>query len=147
MKITCTPHLATLLLSLATLSAQADIHVVVAAASPLKNLSAKEALALYMGKSRTLPASDNAAAMVLDLPRDNPLRDAFYQTLTNMSPAQINSYWSRLMFTGQTLPPQSVSGEQQMAEAVRRNPVAIGYLSKEPPPGLRTVLVLKSPED
>ena len=61
-----------------------------------------------------------------------------------MSPAQVNSYWSRLMFSGQNLPPRSLPDEATMVEVIKRSPNAIGWLSKEPADRqLRTVLVLK----
>ncbi|MFT3820552.1 MAG: hypothetical protein QM750_23545 [Rubrivivax sp.] len=130
-----------LLLTVA-LPAQADIYLVVQAGNPVKALTHKEAVDLYTGRSRAFSNGD--FALLFDLPRDSPQRAAFYQALTGMSPAQINSYWSRLMFSGQTMPPQALPSEQAMADIVRRNPSALGYLSQEPgDKGLRTVLVLK----
>ena len=39
-------------------AARADLHVVVNAASPLKALTTKEAVDLYMGRTRTLACGD-----------------------------------------------------------------------------------------
>lgn len=128
--------------ALASSAAHAESYVVVHPANPLKALTQKEAVDLFMGKTRHFPNGDFALAF--DLPRDSPARAAFYQALTGQGVAQVNSYWARLMFTGQTLPPQPVPDEAAMAELVRRNPSAIGYLSREPGDrGLRIVLVLK----
>jgi hypothetical protein len=122
--------------------ARADIYVVVQAANPQQALTLRETVDLFMGHARTFGNGDYALAF--DLPRDSAARAAFYQILTGMSQAQVNSYWSRLMFAGQTMPPQSLPSEAAMSEIVKRNPSAIGYLSKEPAdPALRTVLVLK----
>ena len=125
-------------------AARADVFVVVPAASNVKTMTQKEVVDLYMGRTRAFPAGD--FALPFDLPRDHPSRAAFYQALTGMGQAQINSYWSRLMFSGQTMPPQPLPSEAEMADLVRRNPSAIGYLSQEPAPdrGLRVVLVLKT---
>jgi len=124
--------------------ARADIFLVVQAASPIKSLTQKEAVDLYTGRSRAF--GNGEFALIFDLPRDSPQRAAFYQALTGMSPAQINSYWSRLMFSGQTMPPQTLPNEQAMIAIVSRNPSALGYLSQEPnDKALRTVLVLKDP--
>lgn len=126
------------------LPAHADIYVVVATNNPLQALTAKELQAFYMGRNRALTSGE--PALVYDLPRDDVLRDAFYFNLTGMSPAQVNSYWSRLIFTGQVLPPAALPSERTMAEMVRRNPNAIGYLGKMPTDSnLRTVLVLRTP--
>jgi len=48
------------------------------------------------------------------------------------------------MFSGQSVPPQALPDETAVAGILRRNPSALGWLSKEPTePGLRTVLVIK----
>ena len=136
--------LAAVCLSALALPARADVWVVVPTSSSVKAMSQKELVDLYMGRSRAFP--DGTFALPFDLPRDDPGRAAFYKSLTGMDLAQINSYWSRLMFSGQTLPPQPLPGEAAMADLVRRNPRAVGYLLQEPTAdkGLRVVLVLKS---
>jgi len=124
------------------LPAHADIFVVVPAASAVKTMTQKEVVDIYMGRTRAFAGGD--FALPFDLPREHPGRAAFYQALTGMGPAQINSYWSRLMFSGQVMPPQPLPGETAMADVVKRNPSAIGYLLQEPvDKGLHVVLVLK----
>lgn len=120
----------------------ADLYVVVHAANPLRSLTLKEAVDLFMGRSRAFVNGD--FALVFDLPRDTPQRSAFYLALTGMNQAQVNSYWSRLMFSGQSMPPQPLPDEAAMIDIVKRNPSAIGWVSKEPTDKqVRTVLVLK----
>ena len=122
--------------------AHADFYVIVQAANPQRALTQKETVDLFMGRSRAFANGD--FAQVFDLPRDNPQRAAFYLALTGMSPAQVNSFWSRLMFSGQNMPPQALADEAAMADFVKRNPGAIGWLGKEPADKLlRTLLVLK----
>jgi hypothetical protein len=122
--------------------AHADLYIVVHAGNPLRSLTQKEAVDLFMGRSRAFANGD--FALIFDLPRDSPQRTAFYLALTGMSQAQVNSYWSRLMFSGQSMPPQPLPDETAMIDIVKRNPSAIGWLSKEPTDKqVRTVLVLK----
>lgn len=126
------------------LPARADVYVVAHAANPQQSLTQKEALDLFMGRSRAFPNGD--FAQLFDLPPDSPVRLGFYQSLTGLSQAQINSYWSRLMFTGQTMRPRALASEQAMVDAVRQTPGALGYLSAEPADrSLRTLLVIKDP--
>jgi len=114
----------------------------VQSANPQRSLTQKEAVDLFMGRNRAFGNGD--FAQVYDLPRDSPQRAEFYQHLTGMGPAQVNSYWARLMFSGQTMPPQPVADEAAMIDTVKRNPNAIGWLSKEPvDKQLRTLLVIK----
>jgi hypothetical protein len=136
------PFILCVALWIAPLAARADIYVVVHSANPLRALTQKEATDLFMGRTRAFASGD--FALPFDLPRDSATRAAFYFALTGMSPAQLSSYWARLMFTGQTMPPQALPAEAAMIDIVKRNPSAIGYLSAEPADqSLRTVLVLK----
>lgn len=122
--------------------AHADFYLVVRADNAQRTLTQKEAVDLFMGRSRSF--SNGEFALVFDLPRDSPQRAAFYQELTGMSPAQVNSYWSRLMFSGQSMPPQPLPDETAMVEIVKRNPSAIGWLTTAPTDRqLRTLLVIK----
>lgn len=133
-----------LLLALLAVPARADFFLVVHASNPQRSLTQKQAVDLFMGRTRVFSNGD--FALIFDLPRDHPRRAAFYEALTGMSVAQVNSYWSRLMFSGQSVPPQALPDEAAVANLLRRNPSALGWLSKEPSePGLRTVLVLKEP--
>lgn len=127
--------------ALAFREARAEIYLVVNASSPIRTISRKEAIDLFTGRTRVL--RDGGATQLFDLPRDSRQRASFYQSLTGKSLAQINSYWSRLMFSGQTLPPQPLSSEQAMVESLRANANGLGYLTTRPTDDdLRTVLVL-----
>ena len=123
-------------------SAHADFYVVAQAGNPNPALTQKEAVNLFMGRSRAF--ANGEFALIFDLPRDSPKRAAFYRSLTGMSLAQVTSYWSRLMFSGQSSPPQPLPDEATMIEIVKHNPNAIGWLSTAPSDkGLRILLVLK----
>jgi hypothetical protein len=124
-------------------NAKADFYVVVSASNAQPALSKKAAIDLFMGRRRAFDNGD--FALVFDLPRGAETRDAFYLSLTGMSPAQVNSYWSRLMFSGQSMPPQALPDESAMVDIIKRNPSAVGWLSKEPADkSLRTLLILKA---
>lgn len=123
--------------------AYADIYVVTSARSSVKSASIKDIQALYMGRKRNLAGADGAHA--IDLPRDSVLRQHFYSTLTGMTPAQVSSYWARLMFTGQTMPPISFATEQTVLDYLQRNPDAVGYVGAEPTDSrVKVLLVLKT---
>ena len=122
--------------------AWADYFIVVNDANPVREMSQQEVLHLFMGRARQFP--DGAAAVACDL-SGAALRDGFYRALSGMSPAQVTSYWARLMFSGRSLPPQRLEDEAAMIEKVSRDTRAIGWLSNPPAQkGLRTVLVLKT---
>lgn len=117
------------------------IYVVVSAQSSVRTLTQKQVLAVYTGRTRTLPNGE--LALPVDQQHEGSARIDFYQALTGMDIARINSYWARLHFTGQVQPPQSVGDDQAVLQRLRRDPQAIGYLTREPQdPAVRVVLRL-----
>ncbi len=111
-------------------AASESIYVIVSAQSPLRTLNQSDLVAIYTGRTRAFPNGD--AATPLDQKRDGAARADFYQSLTGMDIARINSYWARLHFTGQVRPPQTAEDDAAMAQRVRNDPSAIGYLTREP---------------
>jgi ABC-type phosphate transport system substrate-binding protein len=107
-----------------------SLYVIVSAQSAVRSLSQKEVLALYTGRARTLP--DGEVATPLDQLRDSTTRADFYQMLTGMDIARINSYWARLHFTGQVQPPPVVGDDAAVIQRLRTDPSAIGYVTREP---------------
>lgn len=126
----------------ATPPALADFYIVAHVSNPQTALTQKEAVDLFMGRNRAFATGEFAT--MLDLPPDHPRRAAFYRTLTGLNAAQVNSYWARLMFSGQNMPPQALADEAAVIDALKRNTNTLGWLSKEPADKqLRTLLVLK----
>ena len=122
--------------------AQADFYLVVQANNPQRALTQKEAVDLFMGRSRQFAGGLNAQP--LDHARNSAARAHFYRLLTGMDMPQVNSYWARLTFSGQTQPPRPMDSEAAMVDALKRAPGAIGYLTQRPAdPSLQVVLVLK----
>jgi ABC-type phosphate transport system substrate-binding protein len=120
----------------------AEIAVIVHPTNPVKQMTVQQVYDLYLGRARNFPGGE--FALVFDLPRDDALREKFFQSLAGMSPQQVNAYWSRLMFTGQVLPPQPMPNDRAVLDIVRRNPGAVGYVKAEGiDNGVRVVLTLK----
>ena len=105
-------HLLALAVAALAPLAHADFYLIVQAANPQPALTQREAVGMFMGRNRAFHSGE--VAQVYDLPRDSTQRAEFYQRLTGMGPAQINSYWARLMFSGQTMPPYAVQDEAAM---------------------------------
>lgn len=118
-----------------------SIFVVLSAHSPVKFVSQKEVLALFTGRRRAL--TDGTPVTPVDQQRDGATRAAFYQALTGMDIARIDSYWARLHFTGQVQPPVALGDDGSVIQRLRADPTAMGYLAREPAdPGVRVVLRL-----
>ena len=59
---------------------------------------------------------------------DSGLRSEFYRIISGKSLAQLNSYWTTLIFTGKGRPPKQFSDHRTLVEMLRRNPQAISYV-------------------
>lgn len=117
--------------ALSTKAFAADtIYIVVSAQSPVRSVTQKDVLALYTGRTRALPTGELATP--LDQLRDGAARAAFYQVVTGMDIARINSYWARLHFTGQVQPPLIVGDDDAVIAKLHGDASAIGYLVREP---------------
>jgi ABC-type phosphate transport system substrate-binding protein len=121
--------------------AEDAVYVVVSAQSPVSAVTQKEVIALFTGRSRTL--AGGTASTPVDQHRNGETRAAFYQALTGMDIARINSYWARLHFTGQVQPPQALGDDASVIARIRADPATIGYLAQAPTdPSVRIVLRL-----
>ena len=133
----------TLLLLAALLASspnRAEILIVTSNRSGPIELTREQAEKLYLGRSTTL--SDGSSASLVDLPNGS-VRDEFYLKLTGKNPAQIQAYWSRLVFTGRALPPREARSMAEARQWLTDTPNLIGYLDRnEPTAGMRILLRL-----
>ena len=116
--------LASLLLSGAS---RAEIVVVASNRSGPIELTREQAEKLYLGRSVTL--GDGTTISLVDLP-NGTLRDDFYLKLTGKNPAQIQAYWSHLVFTGRALPPREAASVAEARQWLGNTPNLIGYLDR-----------------
>jgi ABC-type phosphate transport system substrate-binding protein len=114
-----------LLLWLMSTCTWADGLVVVAHPdSQVSHLDHAQLINIYMGRYRQLPTGE--AALPVDV---GMLKERFYRALLNKGLAEVNSYWARLVFSGQVSPPLQLQTPAQVLDYIRRNPGALGYLS------------------
>ncbi len=102
------------------------IVIVVSADNPVNKMTHSEVVDLFMGKYVAFP--DGSKAVVTDLSGDQILKKDFYQKLVGRSLASINSYWSRLRFTGRQRTPIEQSSEESVIAFIENNNAAVGYL-------------------
>lgn len=109
--------------------AHAEIAVIVNRDSPIDNFTHRELVDLYMGRNLFLPSG--ALAVRIDQAPTSSIRRAFYEELVGKSVAEVNAYWAKLLFTGQSTPPYSLDSSQKVLEVVGKNLNAIGYIDAE----------------
>jgi ABC-type phosphate transport system substrate-binding protein len=115
----------TLLLLAATAKAQ-SVVVIVNPASGVQSLTRYQVVDIFLGRYRKLPTG--LAALPIDLGPSAADRTRFYALLVQKSPAEMSSYWARLVFSGQASPPFQAPDARTAVDLVATNPNAIAYV-------------------
>lgn len=111
--------------------------VIVNPESGLEKLSRDEVVQYFMGRMKRMP--NGAPVVTIDV---QSLRSSFYQSLLGKDLAEVNAYWARLKFSGQTHPPMLLGNDASAIERVASNPDAIAYI-RETQVDRRVRVVLK----
>ena len=120
-----------------------SIVVVVNASSGVEALSRNEVINIFLGSFRQMPSGQTAVPV--DLPKGNPTRAEFYRLLVGKNPAEINTYWSRIVFSGKTRPPVQAERVEDAVSMVHNSASAVTYLERSKVSGrLRIVFELPS---
>ena len=110
----------------ASLSVWSDMAVIVNSAYPVSSADNDAIAKVFLSKANAL--SGGGTLIPVDQSDSSPLRKDFYSKLANKNPAQMNAYWSKLIFTGQGQPPKAVGGDAEVVSLVAANPSMIGYV-------------------
>jgi hypothetical protein len=108
--------------------AVAEPVVVVSASSATQQLSHDQVINIFLGRYRSLPSG--GAAVPIDQPDSAALKAEFYRKLVNKEPNEINAYWSRLIFSGKTVPPLQTTSSSDVVALLINNPGAIAYMER-----------------
>ena len=108
--------------------APASIVVIVNPSSGVEKLTRDEVIDIFLGRYRKLPSG--RMALPIDVTESGSERAQFYQMLVKKSPAEMSSYWARLVFSGQTSPPFQVPDAKTAVDLVQSNPNAIAYVDR-----------------
>lgn len=105
----------------------ADSYVIFSANPSMPQLSKAKAKMIYMGKSKSI--KNIGRVKLLDWPDSSTERAQFYQALVNKSPAQINSQWASLAFSGKAKPPEELSSTDvaSIMTWLQANPSGLAY--------------------
>ena len=107
----------------------AEIVVIVNSSNNLTELTRRQVVDLYMGRTSHFPNGEQSKRY--DQPINSTVRADFYYRMTQRPIAAINAYWARLIFTGRASPPTTVTDNEDMLRIVENDPNAIGYLDKQ----------------
>lgn len=104
-----------------------DLVVIVNPASSIRSLTPNQVIDIFMGRFRQLPSG--TAALPIDL-ADSADRRQFYQRLIHWTLSEVDSYWARLVFSGQANPPYRAPSTRAAIDLVARNRGAIAYIDR-----------------
>jgi ABC-type phosphate transport system substrate-binding protein len=107
-------------------SASGELAIIVNANNQVSEITAEQVASIFLGKSRRLP--DGTKVIPIDQFEGEKPRAEFYSKIVQKSQSQLNSYWSRLIFTGKGQPPFAVTGDSEVLEFIASNPNMIGYV-------------------
>lgn len=106
-------------------SVLAEVVVIVNPSGP-DELTKNQVKKLFLGKVTKLPNGNSVK--VYELAKESRLHKDFHASVTDRTPAQVNAYWSKYVFTGLGKAPKIVSSAQLLRRKIAQNKNAIGYL-------------------
>ncbi|EHZ7342820.1 TPA: phosphate ABC transporter substrate-binding protein [Vibrio vulnificus] len=113
--------------SLLSFNAMAGM-VVIGNAAGVDSLSQNEVKKLFLGQKNLL--TNGAKARIVELSDGSEGRIAFHNLATGRSESQLQSAWSRLVFTGKAEAPIQVVDYAGVIAEVTSNTNAIGYVDE-----------------
>lgn len=113
--------------------------VVIGNPGSIDTLSKSDVKKLFMGKKTKLPNGEKAK--IIELANGEQGRIAFHEIATGRSESQLQSSWSRLVFTGKAEAPIQVANDAAVIEAILAEPNAIGYVEESSATGDVKVLL------
>lgn len=110
------------------------ILVIVAASSPVNELSLEELRRIFTGAARELRP--------LNLPPGTPERIGLDFALLGRAPDDVARYWMERKIRGQGGPPRAIPTARLVAKIVARLPGTIGYVAEGPlPEGVKAIRI------
>ena len=86
----------------------------------------KTASKLFLGKKSKF--SNGSVAVPIEQADGTAPHTEFHASVTKKDPAQLKSYWSRVIFTGKGQPPKEVASDADVIALISKNPNMIGYV-------------------
>jgi ABC-type phosphate transport system substrate-binding protein len=105
---------------------QAEVAIVVNNSVAVSSISSDVAANIFLGKVDELPGGTRMVP--IDQEDGQKVRAEFYAKVVKKDAAQLNAYWSRLIFTGKGEPPKKVADNTDVLALVAANPNIIGYV-------------------
>lgn len=109
----------------ASLSAQADLAVVMGKQHTGVKLTPKQVSDIYLGLQKSLPDGQLVSTAIVD---KGASTDLFLKSVMQKDRAQAEARWAMLEFTGRGMAPTEVSDDDAMKKLVASTPGMIGVI-------------------
>jgi ABC-type phosphate transport system substrate-binding protein len=107
-------------------NANAEVIVVCNSAYDGDLLSVEQIREIYLGKSKKFP--NGSPVKPIDQGGGSGARNQFLELVMEKNESQMNRYWSRLIFSGKSRPPEVLESGEAVKRWVVQNPNGIGYI-------------------
>lgn len=111
---------------MAVSAAHAEVAIIVNNSVSVQSITVDEAANIFLGKVNELPGG--IRMVPIDQEDGQKVRAEFYSKVVKKDAAQLNAYWSRLIFTGKGEPPKKMADNADVLALVAANPNIIGYV-------------------
>ncbi|MFT5716207.1 MAG: ABC-type phosphate transport system substrate-binding protein [Oleiphilaceae bacterium] len=81
---------------------------------------------IFLGKATVYSNGQDAKPFALD--KNDALTKIFNKEILKKRPAQFKAYWSKMIFTGIAVPPQSYKTSEEVINQVKASKESIGYI-------------------
>ena len=115
------------LLTAAVPSLAADFQVVIHSERPEASISKVDLSRIFLKK--TTRWAEGTQIAPIDQEKGYSVRETFLSEIHDHDENAYAKYWVKLIFSGRAQPPEIVSGDEAVLNAVRADPAAIGYVS------------------
>ena len=113
-------------------TANAEIVVIAAKASPVAKATPEQLADIYLGRSNEMTP--------IDQPRSADIHADFLQKVCGKKESQYEAVWAKLEFSGKGTRPRAAASSQAVNQAVAADPKAVGYIDKADVDGTVKVL-------
>lgn len=104
----------------------AKIAIVTHPGNTEAKLTIEQVQDIYLGRTTALPSGKRVVPV--DQKDTSPSKMRFLELVLKREPGQVKAHWSKLIFSGQGVPPAVVGGDAEIKSWVARNPESLGYM-------------------
>ena len=114
------------ILSIVSKTASSDMVVIVAASTPVDHANKSLISDIFLDRIHTF---DNGTPVIPV--NNNALMKYFYLRVADRNQNEMESYWSKLLFTSRGEPPMSLDDDKLVIDLITNNPSMVGYVNAD----------------